>query len=124
MTALVNYAESIESIVDSGNNGAKSAKEVFGAAEKLAETLEVLPAGGSAAAFVDVAGDAFVFAYDQIAKMRAGKQLEHSLSEIGPGMEASVKFISGLVKNSQTVFEKASKLRKDELLVEGGKAIG
>jgi hypothetical protein len=85
MSALVDYANSLQAIALAGGKGAESAKNLADAANTLAKSLDAASLGASAAAGVAV--DTFTFAYGQIAKARAARSLELSLSEIQPAID-------------------------------------
>lgn len=120
LTAMVNYAESIEGIVDAGNSGAQSARDVADAAKALLDTVKVLPQGDAATAIFGTVADAASFAYGEIAKARAAKRLEESLAKLGPAMEATTEIIAVLLRDARKLFLNVSELRINELDTEYG----
>lgn len=85
MSALVEYASSLESITAAGEGGAGAAKKVFDAAGELVSALGASSFGAGAG--VQLARDTFVFANEQIAKARAAKSLEESLAALQPAID-------------------------------------
>jgi hypothetical protein len=85
MSALVEYASSLESITAAGEGGAGAARKVFDAAGELVSALGASSFGAGAG--VQLARDTFVFANEQIAKARAAKSLEESLAALQPAID-------------------------------------
>lgn len=87
-TALVQYANSIQSIVDAGRGGAAAAQGLADSLQRLANTAGLVqPGTGEAAAIVK---DAAVFVWDQIARVRAASSLEKALVAAQPAIERIV----------------------------------
>ncbi|MEO7411905.1 MAG: hypothetical protein ABIZ81_00990, partial [Opitutaceae bacterium] len=85
MSALVEYASSLQAISDAGRKGAESAKQLADAADNLTRALDVASFGTSAGA--RLGADTFAYAYGQIAKARAARSLEASMAEVQPAIE-------------------------------------
>lgn len=85
MSALVEYAASLEAITVAGEGGAGAAKKVFDAAEGLVSALGATSFGAGAG--VQLVRDTFVFANEQIAKARAARSLEASLAALQPAID-------------------------------------
>lgn len=85
MEALDGYASALAGVVQSGNNGAKSAKAVGDAVGNLASSLNVaFPGGGTAAAsLTQLAGDLFAIA----AREWAARVLTERLKELDPKIQ-------------------------------------
>src|SRR6266487_6739476 len=84
-SALVDYANSLQSIVDSVAGKTASINALAGAVSKLAQAAAILePEAGDAGSTLS---EAAVFIYKQIARARAASSLESALSEIQPAIE-------------------------------------
>jgi hypothetical protein len=94
LDAMVAYAQSIEQIVDAGNKGAESARQVGDSVKKLVDTVKVDATTGASAKLVQLSADTVAFVYGEYARHIAAKSLEEALDKFGP---ATVK-ISALVK--------------------------
>ena len=94
MDAMVAYAQSIEQIVDAGNKGAESVRQVGDSVKKLVDAVKVDATTGASAKLVQLSTDTVAFVYGEYAKYIAAKSLEEALAKFGPSM---VK-ISALVK--------------------------
>jgi len=85
MTAVMRYAQSLAAIVAAGNEGAASAGKVADAVKNLAAAADIaIPATSEA---VELASDIGKFLYEQIARVRAAKQLAKALDQAQPAIE-------------------------------------
>lgn len=98
LEAMVVYAQSIEQIVDSGNRGAESARQVADSVKRLVDTVKIDATTGASAEVVGLAADTVAVVYGEYAKHVAAQSLEEALIKFGPSM---VK-IAGLVKAQVT----------------------
>ena len=94
LDAMVAYAQSIEQIVDAGNRGAESARQVGDSVKRLVDTVKVDAKTAASAKVVALSIDTVAFVYGEYAKHIAAKSLEEALDKFGPSMVA----ISALVK--------------------------
>lgn len=102
MTALVEYAHSLQRIADAGRSGAASAMKLAEAANGLTQSLGAASLGASAAGALAV--DTFAYAYGQIARARAAKSLDTAMSEVQPAIDRlTVLFAADLRALDETV---------------------
>lgn len=85
------YANSLQSIVEAGNQGAKSAEKVADSITKLAGAAGVAMPGSPEA--VGVVTDIGKYIYAQIALARAAKSLQKSMETAQPAVEAICKLM-------------------------------
>jgi len=113
MSALVDYANSLQAIVDSGKKGEESVQKLADAANTLAGSLGIANLAASAAG--TLATDAVKYVYGQIAKARAAKSLEAALSEIQPAIEQMTKLLTLDLKNVDDILILADQAELDTL---------
>lgn len=102
MSALMEYADSVQAITSAGKQGEESAKKLATAVDGLAQSLGAASLGASAAGSLAV--DTFSYAYGQIAKARAAHSLEESLAVVQPAIERiAVLFAADLKAADETV---------------------
>ena len=104
LDAMVAYAQSIEQIVDAGNNGAKSAKQVADSVMRLVNAVEVDATTSTAAKGLDLISQAGVFAYGEYTKSRAAKSLERTLGRAGPVIAEVSKVVQDQIVDAEYLF--------------------
>ncbi len=113
MSALVEYANSLQAIVDSGKKGAESVGKLLDAAGTLTDALKVTnPLAGEAGT---LAADTIKYAYGLIAQARAAKSLEAALTEIQPAIDRLAQLLSADLQNCNDIITVASKAEHDAL---------
>jgi hypothetical protein len=113
MNALVDYANSVQAIVEAGKKGEDSARKLADAANGLTQSLSVVSPGASAAGGVAV--DTLTFAYDQIAKARAAKNLESALVELQPAIDRIAVLLGNDLRNLDELVQIAVRAERDAL---------
>ena len=111
LDAMVAYAQSIEQIVDAGNRGAESARQVGDSVKRLVDAVSVdakTAAGGKAA---ELSIDTVAFVYGEYAKHIAAKSLEEALDKFGPSMVAISALVRAQVADARRLFADKSRLR-------------
>ena len=73
LDAMVAYAQSIEQIVDAGNKGAESARQVAESVKRLVDAVKVDAITGASAKVVELSTDTIAFVYGEYAKHIATK---------------------------------------------------
>jgi hypothetical protein len=112
-TSLVDYANSLQGIVDAGKTGAESVGALADSVKKLAAAAGIVqPGAGEAAAVVTETAQ---FVYDQIAKARAAASLEKALAEVQPAIPRIAEEIAADMKDLDVTIRAASKAQKNAL---------
>lgn len=103
--ALVAYSESLVAITDAGNSGGESARA-------LANSLNGLAAGvgiaAPSAAAVSTATDIAAFLYQQIALVRASRNLQEALSTAQPAVDQIAKLLGANIKSMEVILVTAA----------------
>lgn len=94
LDAMVAHAQSIEQIVDAGNKGAESVKQVADSVKNLVDTVKVDALTGASAKGVELSADTVAFVYGEYSKHVSAKSLEKALNKFGP----SIAKITALVQ--------------------------
>ena len=115
LDAMITYAESIEHIVDAGNKGAESAKQVADSVKKLADAVKVDAMTGAAGEVFGVAADTGAFVYGEIAKIGAAKKLNEALSKAGPWVVRINNMVQLQVEDAGRLFHRQIKDQFDGL---------
>ena len=76
LDAMVAYAQSIEQIVDAGNKGAESAKQVADSVKNLVDAVKVDALTGASATVFQLSADTVAFVYGEYSKHVAAQSLE------------------------------------------------
>lgn len=113
MTALVDYANSLQAIADSGRKGEESAQKLADAATTLVQTLGAANLAASSAAGLAI--DTFKFANGQIARARAAKSLEAALAEMQPAIERIAELLAADLTDLDTIVQAAIDAQHDRL---------
>lgn len=110
--ALVDYTDSLQSIVEAGQQGGDTADALADSVTRLAGAAGIaLPAAGT----VDVATDTARFVYQHIARMRAAKSLEASLEASQPAVEQIAQTIALDLRDAAGIFQAANQDLKRQL---------
>ena len=111
MTATVIYAESVQAIIDAGNEGAESADKVIGSFRGLAEaTGYSIPASKETIA---IASDSIKLIAKHIARDQATKRLKETLREMQPAVLELSKLIQADLKDIQAGFDAINTARSN-----------
>ncbi len=114
-TSLVDYANSLQGIVDAGKAGAESAGALAGSVKKLAAAAGIVqPGAGEAAAVVTETAQ---FVYEQIAKARAAASLEKALAELQPAIQRIAEKVASDLKDLDEIIRAASKAQTSALQI-------
>jgi hypothetical protein len=105
--AMVAYANSLQAIVDAGNEGAASAQKVADSVSGLAAAAGMTLPGAPQA--IAVATDAVKFISAQIALVRGAKSLEQALETAQPAVEAITDLVAADLQDLEVIFVAASK---------------
>ncbi len=112
-TSLVEYANSLQGIVNAGKAGAESAGTLADSVRKLASAAGIVqPGAGEAAAVVTETAQ---FVYEQIAKARAAASLEKALAELQPSVQRIAEKVGTDMKDIDAIIRTASKAQKNAL---------
>ena len=112
-TSLVDYANSLQGIVDAGKTGAESVGALADSVKKLASAAGIVqPGAGEAAAVVTETAQ---FVYEQIAKARAAASLEKALAELQPAIQRIAEKVASDMKDLDAIIRAASKAQKNAL---------
>jgi predicted HAD superfamily phosphohydrolase len=110
MTALLAYAESLDSVVAAGKSGAESAGKIADSVAGLAEAAGMAIPGSPAA--LAVANDTVKFLAAQVANIRAAKQLARAFTEAQPAVEKIAQLmrqdlddLDGIVQAANQIIE-------------------
>lgn len=104
LDAMVAYAQSIEQIVDAGNRGAESARQVGDSVKRLVDAVKVDPKTGASAKVVQLSIDTVAFVYGEYAKHIAAKSLEEALDKFGPSMVEISALVKAQVADARRLF--------------------
>jgi predicted nucleic acid-binding protein len=104
LDAMVEYAQSIEQIVDAGNKGAESARQVGDSVKRLVDEIKVDAVTGAGAEVVQLSIDTVAFVYGEYAKHSAAKSLEEALDAFGPSMQRISALVQAQVEDAQRLF--------------------
>jgi hypothetical protein len=121
LDAMITYAESIEQIVDAGNKGANSARQVADSVKKLADSVKVDALTGAAGEVFGVAANTGAFVYGEIAKIGAANNLDDALSKADPWVVRISNMVQLQVEDAGRLFHRQIKDQVDDLKT-GGEA--
>jgi hypothetical protein len=113
MSALVEYAHSLQAITSSGNNGAESVQKLATAAGTLAQALGA--ANFAAGTVGQLAIDTLKFLGDQIIRARAAKTLEAALAEMQPAIDRIAELFAADLADLSAVIEVTIDSQRDRL---------
>lgn len=122
LTGLVEYANSIQAIVDSGKSGAESATALAASVGKLAQVANIVqPGAGEAGALIT---ETAAFVYARIAEARAAASLEKALTEVQPAVERITLTMAGQMQALDDLVRAACKAQRDELRIANQAKLG
>jgi hypothetical protein len=122
LTALVEYASSIQAIVDSGKSGAESVNALAASVSKLAQVANIVQPGAGAAG--ELITETAAFVYGHIAKARAAASLEKALTEVQPAIERIALTMAGQMQLLDDLVRTACKAQRDELRITNQAKLG
>jgi len=105
LDAMVAHAQSIEQIVDAGNKGAESARQVADSVKNLAEAVKVDAITGASAKVVELSAETLAFIYGEYSKHVAAKSLEEALDKFGPSMTRITALIQAQIADARRLFD-------------------
>ena len=102
------YSNSLESIVSSGNQGARTAGELADSVQGFAETIGIVtPASPD---LIKVPNDSFKLLIQYIDNTRAAKSMEEAMVKAQPAVELIVKLIMDDLEGTDDIFRTANKI--------------
>ena len=104
LDAMVAYAQSVEQIVDAGNKGAESARQVADSVKRLVDGVTVNTIAGAGGTLVKLSTDTFSFVYGEFAKHNAAKSLDEALAKSAPSMVKISALVKAQVADVRTLF--------------------
>ena len=123
LDAMVAYAQSIEQIVDAGNKGAESARQVADSVKRLVDAVKVDAITGASAKVVELSTDTIAFVYGEYAKHIATKSLGQALDEFGPSMVKISALVKAQVADARKLFVEQIEAQVQQLAA-GGSGYG
>lgn len=111
--SMVEYAISLQGIVDAGRTGADAAAALADSAARLAAAANIMTPGASEAAAL--ATDTARFIYEHIAVARAASSLEKALAEVQPAVQRIAQVMSDDVEDLDALLRVATQAQKNAL---------
>ena len=105
MDAMVAHAQSIEQIVDAGNQGAESARAVADSVKHLVDAVNVDAISGTSASLARLSTDTVAFVYGEYSKYVAGSSLDDALTKFGPSIIKITTLIQAQVGDAGRLFD-------------------
>jgi len=105
MDAMVAHAQSIEQIVDAGNQGAESARAVADSVKHLVDAVNVDALSGTSASLARLSTDTVAFVYGEYSKYVAGSSLDDALTKFGPSIIKITTLIQAQVGDAGRLFD-------------------
>jgi hypothetical protein len=102
---MVAHAQSIEQIVDAGNKGAASARQVADSVKNLVDAVKVDALTGASATAFALSADTVAFVYGEYSKHVSAKSLEEALEKFGPSIAKITTLIQAQVADAQRLFD-------------------
>ena len=121
-SGLVQYADSLQAIVESGKKGAESAKALADSVQQLAQVANLVQPGAGPA--IGVAAQTAQYVYGEIAKVRAAKSLEQALAHAQPAVEAIAAKMAMDMDDLDKLIRAADKAQRDEITTLSASDIG
>ncbi len=121
-SGMVDYANSLQAIINAGNSGAESAAQLADSVANLASAAGIVIPGSPAA--VEAGTEIVKFLSKQIAIIRAAKSLESSLVAVQPAIQNIAMNIIGDVSNLEKVMVFANALVKNDLVKRNSDQLG
>jgi len=104
LDAMVVYAQSIEQIVDAGNTGAASARQVADSVKSLVDAVKVDALTGASATVFTLSADTVAFVYGEYSKYVSAKSLEEALEKFGPSMAKITELVQAQIADARRLF--------------------
>jgi hypothetical protein len=104
LDAMVAHAQSIEQIVDAGNKGAESAKQVADSVKNLVDAVKVDALSGASAKVFELSAETVAFVYGEYSKHVAAKSLEEALHRFGPSMAKITALVQAQIADARRLF--------------------
>jgi hypothetical protein len=104
LDAMVAHAQSIEQIVDAGNKGAESARQVAGSVKNLVDAVKVDALTSSGAEVLQLAAETVAFVYGEYSKHVSAKSLEEALDKFGPSMAKITTLVQAQIADARRLF--------------------
>ncbi len=105
LDAMVVHAQSVEQIVDAGNNGAESARAVADSVKNLVDAVKVDALTGAAAEVLGLSADTVAFVYGEYSKHVAAKSLEEALDKFGPAIAKITVLVQAQIADARRLFD-------------------
>jgi hypothetical protein len=100
LSAMGDYARSVEELTNAGNHGAESAQQLSQSVLALAGAVGFVPGAAVAGTVVDT----FARLYGEVANIRASRSLAASLAAADPIMQGIAGTVSGQVDEAEGIF--------------------
>jgi hypothetical protein len=104
LDAMVAHAQSIEQIVDAGNRGAESAKQVADSVKNLVDAIKVDALTGASATVLQLSADTVAFVYGEYTKHVSAKSLEEALDKFGPSIAKITTLVQAQIADARRLF--------------------
>jgi hypothetical protein len=104
LDAMVVHAQSIEQIVDAGNRGAESAKNVADSVKHLVDTIKVDALTGVSAKAFELSAETVAFVYGEYSKYVGAKSLDEALEKFGPSIAKITALVQAQIADARRLF--------------------
>ena len=105
LDAMVVHAQSIEQIVDAGNKGAESAKQVADSVKNLVDAVKVDALTGAGATVFQLSTDTVAFVYGEYSKHVSAQSLEEALEKFSPSMAKITALVQAQIADARRLFD-------------------
>jgi hypothetical protein len=104
LDAMVAHAQSIEQIVDAGNKGAESAKQVADSVKNLVDAVKVDALTSASATVLQLSADTVAFVYGEYSKHVSARSLEEALEKFGPSIAKITTLVQAQIADARRLF--------------------
>ena len=118
LDGMVEYAQSLEQIVDAGNAGADSVKQVADSVKNLADAVKVDVVTGATRKVIELSAETVAFVYGEYSKHLAAQSLEEALDKFSPSMAKITGLVEEQVADARRLFEE--QIEAQVQMLEGG----
>jgi hypothetical protein len=104
LDAMVIHAQSIEQIVDAGNRGTESAKQVADSVKTLVDAVRMGPLTGATSQMVELSAETAAFVYGEYCRHVSARSLEEALDRFGPSMTKITQLVQAQIGDARRLF--------------------
>jgi hypothetical protein len=104
LDAMVAHAQSIEQIVDAGNKGAASARQVADSVKNLVDAVKVDALTGASGTVLALSADTVAFVYGEYSKHVSAKSLEEALDKFAPSLAKITVLVQEQIADARRLF--------------------